>query len=366
MASEGNGGGNERDTEDLSDEASTHRLQELRSQGKVFQSRELTGFIVLLATFVALFAVINSVGGQYVEFLKEILRFDGVSKESLTGNTLLTTKILAAGKLFMVIGFPVVLTGFVFSILGSVLQTGWVFSWDPVQFDWSKIDPIQGFQKLFSMRQFFEGIRVVFKIFTLLAIGYAVIKPEVFSASKHMLIDVTGIAPAYISGAKSVFYSLTLALLVFAGFDYWLQRNEYMKGVRLTKQEAKQEQKEHEGDPLVKARVRTIQKDMARKRMMQAVKKANVIITNPTHIAIAIIYERDKMLAPKVIAKGADFLAQRIKKVAADAGIPMVENVPLARTLFKSVKIGQYVPKNLYQAVAEVLAYVYKLKNHKF
>lgn len=368
MASEGGGGGggDERSTDDLSDEPSSYRLQELRSQGKVFQSRELTGFIVLIATFVTIFAVIQTVGGQYIDFLKEVLSFDGVTKETLMGNTLLTKKMVTAGKVFIIIGFPVVLAGFVFSILGSIIQTGWVFSWDPVQMDWSKIDPIQGFQKLFSMRQFYEGIRVVFKIFTLLAIAFVMIKPEILTASKHMLIDVTGIAPAYTSGAKTIFYSLSLALLVFAGFDYWLQRTEYMKNVRLTKQEAKQEQKEHDGDPLVKARIRTIQRDMARKRMMQAVKKADVIITNPTHIAIAIVYERDKMLAPKVVAKGADFLAQRIKKLAADSGVPMVENVPLARALFKSVKIGQYVPKNLYQAVAEVLAYVYKLKNRRF
>jgi flagellar biosynthetic protein FlhB len=141
---------------------------------------------------------------------------------------------------------------------------------------------------------------------------------------------------------------------------------EYSKNLRMTKQEAKQEHKEREGDPHIKARIRGIQRDMARKRMMQAVKKADVIVTNPTHIAIAIVYDKSDMAAPKVVAKGADFLAQKIKQIASEAGVPLVENVPLARTLYKSVKVGQYIPRALYQAVAEVLAYVYRLKRRDF
>lgn len=368
MAKEGGGGGggDDRDTDDLSDQPSSYRTEELRSQGKVFQSKELTGLLVLLATCVALIAVVQTVGGQYVEYLKEILQLEGVNRETLSGDSLVFKKIISAGKLFMVLGFPIVLAGFVFSVLGSIMQTGWVFSWDPIQPDWSKIDPIQGFQRLFSLRQMTEGFRVIVKIATLVIIAYLVIKPEIMGSARHMMTGVGGISGAMITGGKLVLFVLMIALAVFAGFDFMMQRREYMKNVRLTKQEAKQEQKEHEGDPLVKSRIRAIQKDMARKRMMAAVKKADVIITNPTHIAVAIVYSRDKMMAPKVVAKGADFMAQRIKKLAADSGIPLVENVPLARALFKSVKIGQYVPKNLYQAVAEVLAYVYRLKNRKF
>jgi flagellar biosynthetic protein FlhB len=148
--------------------------------------------------------------------------------------------------------------------------------------------------------------------------------------------------------------------------DFAYQRWEYNKGLRLTKQEAKEEFKEREGDPKIKARVRAVQREIARRRMMEAVKKADVIVTNPTHIAIAISYDKDKMDAPRVVAKGADHLAERIKKIAAEAGVPLVENVPLARTLYKSVKVGKAVPRALYQAVAEVLAYVYRLRNRKF
>jgi flagellar biosynthetic protein FlhB len=149
---------------------------------------------------------------------------------------------------------------------------------------------------------------------------------------------------------------------VVAALDFAYQKFKYRKSLMMSKQEVKQEHKQREGDPLLKARMRSLQREMARKRMMQDVPKADVIVTNPTHIAVAIKYDADKMAAPRVVAKGADLLAQRIKDVAKKNGIPMVENVPLARALHKSVKVGGSVPRALYQAVAEVLAYVYRLK----
>ena len=165
------------------------------------------------------------------------------------------------------------------------------------------------------------------------------------------------------TAGRNLFIVMMGVLAVFAAIDLFFQKREFGKQVRVTKKEAKQEAKEQEGDPLIKSRIRSIQRDMARKRMMKAVKTADVIITNPTHIAIALCYDKDKMVAPKVVAKGADFMAENIKKIAREAGVPLVENVPLARAMFKSVKVGQVIPRSLFQAVAEVLAYVYKLKN---
>jgi flagellar biosynthetic protein FlhB len=181
-------------------------------------------------------------------------------------------------------------------------------------------------------------------------------------APVFMGVEAPGMLGEYGRVGRVVFFSLFGVLSVFAAGDFWLQRHEYQKQLRMTKQEAKQEHREREGDPQIKARIRSVQREMARKRMMEAVKKADVIVTNPTHFAVAIQYDRVSMGAPKVVAKGADFLAQKIKKIAAEAGVPMVENVPLARTLYKKVKVGQAIPRALYQAVAEVLAYVYRLK----
>ena len=232
--------------------------------------------------------------------------------------------------------------------------------------DLNKINPLTGLQRMFSMRNLVEAARVVVKGIILCFVAYVLIKSEVLKSPELIFRNPVAIFEVLGTAGKTLFLTLCGILGLFAGVDYFLQRQEFNKQVRVTKQEAKQEAKEQEGDPLVKSRIRAIQREAARKRMMAAVKKADVIITNPTHIAIALQYDKDKMIAPKVVAKGADFLAEKIKKVAAEAGIPMVENVPLARAIFKSVKLGQIIPKNLFQAVAEVLAYVYRLKNKKF
>jgi flagellar biosynthetic protein FlhB len=192
------------------------------------------------------------------------------------------------------------------------------------------------------------------------------VKTQVLSAPAQLGGEPAGMLTAYGSAAKSVFLSLVGVLALFAALDWFLTRREFQMKLRMTKQEAKQEHKEREGDPQIKARIRAVQREMARRRMMAAVRKADVVITNPTHIAIAIVYDRDSDLAPKVVAKGADLIAQKIKRIAAEAGVPTVENVPLARTLYKTVKLNQYIPRALYQAVAEVLAYVYRLKNRGF
>jgi flagellar biosynthetic protein FlhB len=211
-----------------------------------------------------------------------------------------------------------------------------------------------------------EGLRLVLKIGATVFVSYGILKTQAWIAPSYSFVDLQTTGSIMGATAKELFSSLVLVLAVFAGVDYFFQRQEFMKNVRLTKQEAKQEYKEREGDPAIKARIRAIQRDVARKRMMAAVKKADVIVTNPTHIAIAIQYDRENMSAPKVVAKGADFVAQKIKQLASEAGVPMVENVPLARTLYKTVKVNQAIPRALYQAVAEVLAYVYRLKNRRF
>jgi flagellar biosynthetic protein FlhB len=189
-----------------------------------------------------------------------------------------------------------------------------------------------------------------------------VVKTQVLQSIPMAAAEPASLVETLARAARAIVLPVIVILIVFGVIDFALNRWEYMKQLRLTKEEAKQESKEREGDPQIKARVRAIARERARRRMMEAVKKADVIVTNPTHIAIAIQYDKDKMAAPKVIAKGADFLAQKIKKIAAEAGVPLVENVPLARTLYKTVKVGQFIPRALYQAVAEVLAHVYRLR----
>jgi flagellar biosynthesis protein FlhB len=233
---------------------------------------------------------------------------------------------------------------------------------DPIQPDLSKLNPMHGLKKIFSLKLLLDGLRLIVKMSAVLLVAYFAVKYQILTSASLVGVDPSYTLAGYGNISKVVFFSLMGVLSVFAAIDFWMNRFEYSKKVKMTKQEAKQEYKEREGDPQIKARIRSIQREVARRRMMAAVKKADVIITNPTHIAVALVYEKDKMTAPKVIAKGADLIAQKMKQIARDAGVPLVENVPLARTLFKSVKINQYIPRNLYQAVAEILAFVYKLK----
>ena len=356
----------ERSSEDLGEEISQYRLDEAKRKGQVAQSRELTGLVALLAAGTVIYAMGPSMLDGILELMREVFRTDLASRADLTGTHVLSSMMMKALKALAAVGLPVALTGFVVSLLASFFQVGPIFSFDPITPDLSKVDPIQGFRRLVSARMGIEALRLTAKIAVVLAIAYSVVKTRILGASGNFLLEPGQEIGAYGGTAWTIVLSLASALLGFAAIDFFMQKHQFRKGLRLTRQEAKQESKERDGDPMVKARIRSIQREIARRRMMQAVKKADVIVTNPTHFAVALVYDKDKMAAPRVVAKGADFLAQRIKKVAAEAGVPLVENVPLARALYKSVKVGQSVPRSLYQAVAEVLAYVYRLKNRGF
>jgi len=351
-----------RSREDLTEEASPHRLEEYRRKGMVAQSREVSGLAALLAAGVAAYALSPQLGGQIAEFMREVFRTDLSSKLDLGTAHIARNYFFKAIHIMISVGLPICGAGFIVGALGSYLQIGNIFTTEPLTPDFDKINPLQGLQRMFSSKQLVEGLRLIFKMTVVLSISYFLVKAEVLSSPAYSSGEVTSLMLTYGKTAKTIFLALIGILSLFAAVDLGFQRFEYNKNLRMTKQEAKQEHKEREGDPQIRARIRAVQREMARRRMMQAVKKADVIITNPTHIAIALVYDTSSMSAPKVVAKGADFVAQKIKQVAADAGVPLVENVPLARTLYKSVKVGQNIPRALYQAVAEVLAYVYRLK----
>ena len=355
----------DRSTDDLTEDASPYRVEEYRRKGIVSQSKELSNLVGLVAVFSALYFYAPSILTQLLEFMREIFRMDMSSRKDLSDMTLIGRTMYRALGILAVVSLPVGLAGMVFGVISSFAQIGSIFSFDPIAMDLSKIDPMKGAKRMFSMRQLWEALRLILKIVATGTVAYYLIRAEIFTAPQTIIEDPVKIMASMSLTAKSIFISMICVLMVFAAADFFLQKQEFAKNLRMTKQEAKQEFKEREGDPQIKARIRSVQRELARRRMMQAVKKADVVITNPTHIAIAIVYDKDKMMAPKVVAKGADFVAQKIKMIAAASGVPQVENVPLARTLYKSVKVGQNVPRALYQAVAEILAYVYRLKSRK-
>jgi flagellar biosynthetic protein FlhB len=356
----------DRSREDLTEEASPYRVEEYRRRGMVAQSKEVSSVAALLGAAVAAYALSPKIGGQIADYMREAFRTDFTAHADLGSNEAIKQFLTRALRLIAAIGLPISLAGFAIGALASFAQVGSIFSSDPIQPDLSRVDPLQGFRRVFSIKQLIDGVKTAFKTVVLLLVSYYLIKNEVFKVPGSVEDGPMTLLWRYGQVAKVIFLSLTMILIAFAAIDFAFQRWEFSKNLRLTKQEAKQEHKEREGDPAIKARIRSVQREIARRRMMQAVKKADVVVTNPTHIAVALVYDKETMMAPRVVAKGADFIAQKIKAVAAEAGVPMVENVPLARALFKSVKMNQYVPRALYQAVAEVLAYVYRLKNRSF
>ena len=353
----------DRSREDLTEDASPYRLEEMREKGQVPQSRELTAVISVIATAVVAYTIAPKIGADLADYMKETFRTDLSARVDLGGTHILEGIIKKALTLSAMLALPICGAGFFFGVIGSLSQVGSIFSTDPLTPDFSKINPMSGLGRILSKKTLIDGIKMIAKAVTIVWVAYSILKKEILMSNLALGFDVETLFGSFASLAKMIFVSLIGIIVVFAAIDLFFTRREFDMSVKMTKEEAKQEHRQREGDPQIKARIRQIQRDVARKRMMQAVKKADVIITNPTHIAIALVYDRTAGSAPKVVAKGADLIAQQIKKVAGEAGVPLVENVPLARTLYKTVKVNQFIPRALYQAVAEVLAYVYRLKN---
>ncbi len=355
----------ERSLDDLTEEPSQHRLDELRAKGNVLQSRELTGTIVLLGVMLALYVFSGKFVQEYLNLLTDVFTKD-ISKPLEHSDLPAFTNIaLRCGKLLFLSFLSIGIVGIVLGALSSIAQSGFLISTDKLMPDFERVNPISGFQRLFSMQSMVEGFKSTLKLVVIITVVYFSVKSQIFMIPTTIAMSTRQVILYIGSITVKVFGIVAIMLLGTSGIDYFIQWRRFRQQARMTKAEAKQEFKEREGDPQIKARIRTIQRDAARKRMMKAVPKADVVITNPTHFAIAVVYNPTEGFAPKVVAKGADYMAQKIKEIAREHGIPMVENVTLARTLYKYVKVGQMIPRSLYQAVAEVLAYVYRIKGKK-
>jgi flagellar biosynthesis protein FlhB len=265
------------------------------------------------------------------------------------------------GHLALIVG-PVMLTALVAGLAAVSTQGGWNVSWQPLTPSFGRLSPANGLKRLLPARAGVDVVRVGLVSIALAWVAWGVIRPFVEEA---MLLSRLSPADAGATAWATVLTLVKRALIVFgvvAAADYAYKRYQWKRGLRMTKQEVKEEHKMLEGNPQIKARVRRIQRDMARRRMLAAVPKATVVITNPTHYAVALEYRREHMAAPRVVAKGADHLAQKIKDVARQHGVPTVENVTLARALYANAEVDETIPASLFEAVAEVLAYLVRLK----
>ncbi|MCF8105407.1 MAG: flagellar biosynthesis protein FlhB [Desulfohalobiaceae bacterium] len=341
------------------EEPTEKRRREFREKGQVAQSREVNTALLLTGTLI----LWTFYAPVFWEDLRTLLAFFWRLSSEYTVNSLSVQKVLLfvlqkmAGLLW-----PLLATGLVLGFLSSYLQIGWLFTVKPLQPDLNKFDPIKGMAKFVSKRSFFEAGKSFGKVFLVAAVAYWTL----FTRFEEFL----GLAGAELSTViafltEVMFVILArccVLLIVIAVADYLFSRFEMEQKMKMTKQELKEENKETEGDPQVKQRVRSIQREMARKRMMAEVPESDVIITNPTSYAVAIRYKKGEMEAPLVAAKGVDHLAGRIREIGKEHGVPLVENPPVARALYE-VELGETIPEQMYKAVAEILAYVYSLKS---
>jgi len=345
--------------QERTEQATPKRREEAREKGQVAVSREVASAVILGASLIYFYFG----SGHFMEGITEIMKtaFRDSGHALLTQQNIHGLALTFVYKVFLLI-FPLLLAVFVAGFLANVLQVGLVFSWEAVQPKLSKIDPIKGLQRLFSLRSLVELVKSLLKIAVVGLIAYLMIVREL--PGLLPLADQSTWGMLVFIGRISfrIMMMTCFVLLILALLDYLYQRWEFEKSIRMSRQEIKEEFKHTEGDPLIKSRIKRLQRDIARKRMMAGVPKADVVITNPTHLAIAIRYDQDRMNAPVVVAKGAGHMAEKIREIARENQIPIVENKPVARVLYKIANIGDTIPADLYRAVAEILAYVYRLK----
>ena len=296
---------------------------------------------------------------KYIEWLYTLDIASAYTEKSL--NTITTKTFMVALKC----GAPVMCTALCVGILAHVAQIGFLYSPDILELNFDRINPINGIKKLFSMQSIFEAVKGIIKFAVILSVVYIYLKDDVARYNGFMHLEFF---QSFLYGKELLMklaFAMLMALGVVAMLDFAYQKITYQKKLRQTKQQIKQESKEQDGNPEIKQRIRQMQREMSNKRMIKDVKTADVIITNPTHISIVLKYDQENMVSPMIIGKGQEHMALKIREIAKLHNIPIVENVLLARTLYKTVKVGSPVPRNLYKAVAEVLAFVYKLKKKK-
>ena len=344
--------------DDKTEEPSAQRLEDFRKEGQVAQSKELTSFFVLLATLITIYAAGPDLITEFMGTMRKFFVESGTTTLTQdSAGSILKLCLSAAASLIL----PVAFAGFVAGVVGSIIQIGFNFTWAPIEPQVDRMNPLQGLQKIVSVASLVEGLKSVLKLVAVVSITYYMIKDEI--AGSATVSEMEGFQLASYMGTTGfrMVMGVCVALFVVAALDFAYQKFRYQKSLMMTKQEVKQEHKQREGDPLLKARMKSIAREMARKRMMQEVPKADVIVTNPTHIAVALRYDAEKMAAPRVIAKGSDLVAQRIKEIARKNGIPLVENVPLQIFKAGSVyftalgKANENLPKPQLTAIAAAL-----------
>jgi flagellar biosynthetic protein FlhB len=346
-----------------SEAPSAHRLAEARSRGQVMKSIEVNSALVLLIGA----WLLQGPGSDLVNGLSEVV-VNTIHKMNVADITYLWLQQTVAqdfGRLW------VPLASILFGLMGvgvsvTLVQIGFVWADKRPVFDFSRVNPLSGIKKIFSTSGLFELLKSTLKICLIGYVAYSYLNENLNAILDLSQIEFKAAVARWVGLAIGLIIRIATYYLILAVADYLYQRWQFMRSMRMTKEEVKEEYKQQEGDPTIKGRIKEQQRRMARMRMMSSVPKADVIITNPTHLAVAVKYDANAMEAPRVLAKGAQFVAEKIVEIGKNNNVPVVQNVQLARAVYRVVEVDHEIPPDLYMSMAEVLAYVYRLKNRKF
>ncbi len=344
------------------EEPTAKKLEDARKEGQVAKSKEIANGLGLLALFLLLKIMVGSIGTSFLESfsmvynrIPVICKLNGGTSPMGDMSMLLRTVMLR----LLIILLPVLLIGFAVAFVSDLFQVKWRPTSKPLQPKFSKLNPLNGIKKIFSAQSLVELVKSVAKILLIALVTYSYIKKK--SGLLYALYDMSMMQAVNLIGETVIELGIRISAIymIIAGADFMYQKYKFKNDMKMTKQEVKEEYKNAEGDPEIKGKIKARMREASQRRMMQAIPKADVVITNPTHYAVAIRYDTEVAPAPIVVAKGSDYLAQKIKQIARENNVEIVEDKPLARMLFANVDVDKQIPPELYQAVAEILAMVY-------
>ena len=344
--------------------ATSKKLSDARSEGQVCKSRELDQALALVGLFLTLKVAVSSMGSTFMEVFSDIYNKIPDTEAATELSTVAVMSYMQhAALLSLKLAGPFFAVGFLIAFVSNLVQVKWKVSTKPLQPKLDKFNPVNGFKRMFSKDSLFELLKSIVKIVMIAIIAYTSIRShlqEIF-----LLYHITLNQAIAQVGSIVIDVGLKIAIVycVVGAVDYLYQKHKFNEDMKMTKQEVKDEMKNSEGDPQIKSKQRQRMQEASRRRMMQDVPQADVVITNPTHYAVALKYDAGTGTAPILVAKGADLIAQRIKEIARENKVEIVENKPLARMIYTNVEIGREIPPELYQAVAEILAAVYRAHN---
>lgn len=350
--------------ESKTEKATPKKRKDERKRGNVFLSKDAVSVATLLGSLLALTLMAGTIVEQIKRFMEFCLHAAGQNSIDETTGFIRELETQSFMVVFKTVG-PLLLITVICAVAATFAQTRFLFSTESIKPKFNRISPLQGFKRLFSMRSIVEALKGILKITILMVIIYLSLKGMFPQLSKYLYVDVSAAGSNLFDGAMGMIRSITIAFVALAGFDFFYQKWDYERQIKMSKQEIKEEYKQMEGNPQIKGKIREIQRKMAQSRMMQQVPQSDVVIRNPTHFAVALRYKPGLDSAPVVMALGQNELALRIVRVAEENNVAVIENPPLARALYAEVELNQEIPPEFYADVAEVLVYIFRLNEDK-